>query len=382
MKVHPFLKFLLIGLLFLAGCKNFGVDQNLESANHPLREVPSLQKKGFVPTAKEVIPLEVSETAFRSIIGWISEEEILVNEAIDQGSVLYKYNVYSGEKREVVQLEHAIINAMISPSREYILIHSAPSPFEAQLQVFRTDTFHEVYHESFESSEIVYAWNGNNESKIIVTAFNKDWTFRSYVIRTDLHESELVELSQPFAEWLDENRLLMLNWDLESPDILAPFLIASDNGLEVVGGEEYYFFKSWSDLVLSIGVKNEDFDNANFIFYNKNLEPIYSFQAPHIAQYSGWMIPHFDYLPELKEFILVEPYESGEIGVYTGGYKLVKRNVETGLEEILLEKIENQPIACSPDGRLCLFGSILQDMIYLEEGKVEPFIKYRNDWEQ
>ena len=382
MKIHRLLKLLLIGLFFIAGCQNLGADENLESSNHPLRELPFLQKKGMYQQEKEVVPLEVSEATFRSIIGWISDEEILVNEAFDQGSVLFKYNVYSGEKTEDIQLEFSIISTMISPSREFIIIHTAPSPYEANLKVFRTDTFAEVYNENFESSEIVYTWNGNDESKIFVTAFNKDWTYSSYVIRTDLKESQMVDISQPFAEWLDENRLLMLNWDLESPDILAPFLISSDSGLEIVDGGEYYFFKSWSDLILSIGTKGEDFNTAQYTFFNKNLEPIYSFHAPHIAQYSGWMIPHFDYLPELKDFILVEPYKSGEIGVYTGGYKLVKRNIESGHEEIILEKIENQPIACSPDGSLCLFGSILQDIIYLEEGRVEPFIKYIKNREQ
>ena len=361
-------------LLFVAGCHHSDKDASLDSSFHGLRESPPFHMKEVPREQDGIVPIEVADPFSLSVIGWMSNGDVLLNESRDGVSVISQYHIFSGKKTERIKLDLPVTSAEISPNREFLLLHTSPNPYEADLQIFRTDTFQEVYKESFESSEIAYVWNGNDETKLLITAFYEDWSYKTYIIDTSKKESESVELPQPFAEWLDEKRMLMLDWDMENPDILAHLIVSSKTETEKIEGEEYYFIKSWPGLVLAVGVSSEDFGVAEYIFFNQHLKPIFSFQVPHISQYSGWMVPYFDYLEESKDFLMIEPKESGEIGLYEGGFQLTKRNMETGEKTMIAESIENEPFTCSPNGQYCLLGFSSDEILFLEDGRIEPFL--------
>ena len=357
--------FFFITIIFsLTGCQK---NKGIESKPSPSGQSSSL--------SDSVIPLTVDQQTFQFIIGWLNEREILVYEWLEQEAQLYSYDMTTGERKEFLVLNEPIITARLSPSRDYLLIHSSPIPHEAHLQVFQTTIKEEIASVTVPSSEIAYEWNPFSEENILVTAFYEDWTYTTYVFDFSSKKLTEVNLPQPFATWLDHTDFLILNWSWDEPVLSAPLVKITPDGEEVLfGGEEFIHFQGKNDLFLGIQSEKQDLTGGDLFVYNHDLEELFSFSLPLLTNFSGWEIPFYDLLPG-EELLIIEPYTGGEFDLYDEGFLLAKRN--GSIEEVILDDVNNGPIACSPDGTWCLTGHQFEKIIYIEERKIEPFLIFR-----
>ncbi len=363
------LLFLFIILIPLAGCHGKTGEKNEPS--------PSAHQHTFPSPIDSVAPLEVDQHTFQFIIGWLSERELLIYEWLDQQAVISSYHVTSGDRKKYLVLDEPVISANLSPSKTFLLIHTAPSPIEAELSIFQTTTQEKIAAIHIPSSEIYYEWNPFNERKIFVTAFYEDWTYTNYIYEWYTESLNEIQLSQPFATWMAEDILIILDWNWEEPSLSAPLVKVSPEGKEtVLPGEEFFHFQGKRSVFIGIQATKENLTRGEMIVFDYHLNKQLSFSLPLLTNFSGWEIPFYEILPG-PVLMLIEPNTGGEADIYDGGFRLIKRNLRTGEEEVVLEDIENGPLLCSPEGKLCLNGYQSQNIIYTDGKKLEPFLIFR-----
>ncbi|MCU9613869.1 hypothetical protein OEV98_09885 [Caldibacillus lycopersici] len=371
---------LCIFIILLTGCQTGQLEEKQRSITlHGSRpEVANnLQKSPAMENSTTFMPLEVDQQSFRFIIGWLNNEEILLYESIDGKSVVSSYNVKTGEKLERLSLAQSIITAEISPAKEQLLIHTAPSAYEAQINIYQLDTWESIYETTIESAEISYEWNGNDESKLIVTAFYQDWSFATFLLNTDEKEMQQMQFPQPFILWLNDTDFVYLNWDTDSPSTTAPVVRKGDREEELFPNKQFYHLFSWKNVMMTISVSEEDEDSAEFQFLDSELHPLYTFEIPHLRKYSGWQIPYFDWVPTETTFMVIEPNTSGLSDEYAGGFRLVARNIANEQSEVIMESIDNAPLSCSPDGKYCLVGYQLEQIVLVHDKEMKEFLLFK-----
>ncbi|WAA10423.1 hypothetical protein [Fervidibacillus albus] len=369
-----FLFFIMSFLFFLSGCQS----EQLHSIHyHSGKSVGMDMKQSFI-TDSSIVSYETSMDEFRFVVGWASNDEILIVESNGERDVIFSYNIENGKRIDRFFSDHPIISASISPTRKYILVHTSPLPYEASIHIYRLDTDELVFEQNLESSEIDYEWNWDREENVLLVTFFEDWTFAPYILHIEEESVESVELPHPFVCWFDEQSWISINWDFDIPSVTAPLAIFEQNRTEViVQGKEFYYLDRLGDFFFTMGVDTTDEGESEITFFDKQLQPTFTFHIPHLSTFSGWQIPHYDYIDETKTFMIIEPIESGEADIYQGGFQLVKRNLASGEETVILDSVDNAPLSCSPDGNYCLTGNFLEKLIDINTGELTDLILFQ-----
>lgn len=363
--------FLMIGIL--VGCEKEKITHpHVESSHLPFSKV----NPGPAFLGKEVIPIQTLEGTFSEIVGWLSNQSILYITNLGQESYLYAYDLSTGKSSLVYQTEFPIVTADISPQRKKILIHTAPSSYTGKLTVIETDG-KLLYETDIESIELSFSWNGESEQKLLVTAFYEDWSYRTFILDTEIKEISEIDLPQPFLEWPKDNEILYLDWEEENISLTAPLVkknIITGKEEVVLAAGHYLDFIDQSVLVVSADQDNDK--QANYVVMDQNYNEISSFHAPQLSVFSGWLVPYYDVLESLSSLLYLRPYKSGEADVYNEGFTLTERSFEDGNETILMEQVENEPLECSPNGAMCLYGYQLEKIIDLKEREIINLLDY------
>lgn len=369
------LSVLIFFVLLLSGCETEELNKPSPSKLDSEKSAANQTVNGKGLNSQSIVPLKVKEADFQFIIDWETDETLLFVERKNSRSIVSAYDLLSGVKKEVYVSDEPIVSAQLSPSREYLLIHSASTAYKALLTVIRLPGQQIVFQEEIESKEVHYEWNGYDETKILVSAFYEDWSFRSYLIDIEKRSLQEMNLSQPFAVWLKQSRFLYLDWGNDEPRITAPLTIY-ENGNEkhVKNEEKFYYIDGWKNFLLAIAPSDKDPSKAIFHFYDHELQPLYSFEIPHLTDFSGWIIPTYDLAG--KNFFIIEPKKSGEADLYNDGFRLVKRNIKSGKEEVILKSVESAPLLCSPKGKSCLTGNLYEHIIFINEKKMASVIEF------
>lgn len=373
--MEKWLSILMVFIVILSGCEKGNANRTKLSTVH-------LEKQGSEKITGEkedtdhlFVPLRLKEKDFQFIIGWISEESLLIIERNNGGSTISTYNIKSGKKKELYFSRQPVVSAEISPSKKYLFIHLSLSDNEAIVTIIRISDQQLVFYGEIESSEIDYEWNHYDETNILVNVFYKDWSFRTYVIDTNSGLLRELHLPQPFAIWHTDSHFLFLDWKKDEPDITAS-LVLKEDGMEkpVLTNKRFYYLDGWENIFLVISPSTDSFSQSVFQFYDESFHLISSFTIPHLSNYSGWEIPNYDFVD--NNFIMIEPKSSGKVDSYAEGYQMVKRNIINGKKETIFKTIENTPLLCSPKGSYCLTGNLYENIVFIEDKKVSSFIKF------
>lgn len=366
---------LILLLLFLTACQGNHHGEDRFMINHATREANEHIAKSSISMGSTIIPITVDYQSYFLIIGWVSNQEVLINHVIDGKSKLLIYHVNSGASTELLTLNGPIISASISPSRELLLIHTSPMAYHADISIYRLDTYEKIFEKGIESSEITYEWNMYDETKILVTAFYEDWTYSTYLIHTNKKSLEEISIPQPFAVWKNEEQLLSINWNQDMPSLTAPLI--QMNGIEtstILPDEQFYYLDSWKEGILLFKVLEEDETMAELQFLDNNFNHLFTIQSPHLPSYSGWQIPFYSFTNQY--FYMIEVKDGYYYNPYSAEFQLVKRNLESGSELIIFDSIENKPLECSPNGKYCLYGYEFESIIITDEQKLVPFLAF------
>jgi hypothetical protein len=357
-------KFLILALLFLiftilfSGCTNTIHKDPRPSENTNKPDVPP---PPLGDTWK--LPISIPEGNFYKIAGWLSDEQVLYITNHEQTSSIYCYQLTTGESKLLYKSEEPIVNVEISPKYQFILIHSSPSSYEGIITVIDSNGL-EVARQSVPSYELVFEWNPYRDSEILITSFFEDWTFQMQLLDIKNNKTSYISSKQPFIKWFGEDKVVYINWDDESPSLLAP-LVSKKLGYEEeeILSPEVFQFSTFKDVLMTIGVNEQDILQSSYSFYTKGMESLFSFSMPQLSMYSGWFVPSYDYNLRNGEFITFKPLRSGEADSYSEDFQLVSYNINKGTNTLILDGMKHAPIKFSPSGKALLYGDQFEKII-------------------
>ncbi|KKK33198.1 hypothetical protein WQ57_25040 [Mesobacillus campisalis] len=361
-----FFAFLFLAGISLAGCFKEDSASLHEKASH----VPN-KKDGPAPGFSgkaPVLPLNVEGDFFKAI-GWLDERTILYITNVSEGSNLYRYDIYDGKSTLLYESPHFAVTAELSPGKKHVLIHSAPSSYEAEL-AFINPNGEMLFKTRFPSFELAFEWNGEDEEKVLVSAFREDWSYQVYILDIGNENITEVDLDPPFAIWPAEEEMYYLDWDNTGPALHAPLkkrILNTQAEHTILEGVHH--LEGSGELVLAVQTSETDNGMAAYQFIDSKSGERKSFEVVQLSAFSGWLVPFYD-LGTDNSFVYFRPLYSGEADLYGAGFTLSRYSLDEGSEENLMEGMENEPINCAPDGKYCLYGFQLEKLIDMEKKQI------------
>ena len=327
------------------------------------------------PVKEWKLPIEIPEGEFYKIGGWLTDQEILYITNYEQSSSVYVYHLLTGISELLYKSDAPIVNVQISPSKELILIQSSPSTYEGQVTIVTTDGS-EILKKSIPSYELEFEWNQFNESEILISSFNEDWTFQMLLL--DIEQNKTTELSipQPFIKWLNQDKVAFLHWDEATPALFAPLMskhLGTDNEEAIF--DDVLQFSTYRDILMTVTVNDEEKLQAAYTFYKKEKEEVFTFSIPHLTMFSGWLVPFYDFNESKGKFITLKPLKSAEADAYSGGFDLVSYDINKNKSDIILKALKNEPLLLSPLGEAALYGNRFDQIIDLHTKEIYKLVK-------
>lgn len=320
------------------------------------------------------LPLKVPEGEFFKVFGWLSDDEIVFASNVSSGSNLYTYSLETGESKLILNTGHPIVTVSINPQKTRLMVHTSPSSYEAVVTVYDINGI-ELANQSFPSSELHVEWNPYEEDKLLVVAFNDDWSYKAFLMNAEDRKVEETGIPDPFVKWIGKDKYAYLEWNEESPEFFAPLVLRDVNGEKTTAPlGNLYHLETYKNLIMAISAAGTDLDKAIFTFYDTKLTQLFSFGLPQLGRFSGWLVPFMDFNDNKQEFTVFEPVKSGDADTYTEGFILASHALGGG-RKVLLEGAENQPIESSPNGEAFLYGYRFEKIIDAAGKKILPLFQ-------
>jgi hypothetical protein len=364
--------FLFIIAGFVLGCSNNQFSQpNVGSSHNPIKK----EEPGVSFFGEKIMPIAEMEGSFSEVAGWLTEDTILYITNLDKGSNLYTYHLSSGVSSLFYQSDVPIVSTDISPLRDKILIHAAPTSYQAEVIVvdINGETLSQAKIDSF---ELAYEWNLENEEEVLLSAFNEDWSFNTYILNIRNSSLSEVNLPEPFVVWPKAKELLYLKWDENGLNLNAPLIKRNlDNKKEDTIMTSVHHIDSSKEYILAVSTSEQDSKESIYRIMNTEFEKISEFEVHHLTAFSSWLVPFYDLIDREQKLIYLHPIRSGEADLYDEGFVLTEYSFETKKGKQLLNDLENEPISCSSNGTLCLYGYQYEKLIDLKEKEIINLVK-------
>ncbi len=349
------------------------------NTDQPNQKIPAKNEKPIEPApalgTEWKFPISVPEGEFDKFVGWIAESQILYVTNLEQTSSVFVYNLLSGKSELIYSTQNPIVNVQISPSKKNILIHSAPSSYEGLVTIIDPKG-KELLKQSFPSYELVFEWNLYNESEILVSKFEEDWSFQLFLLDIKNDRTTEIFMPQPFVKWMNEGELAYLNWDENNPSLVAPLNVKGiENGSEKTVFPAAIHFSTFRNLFMTVTKNEQDQSLAIYSFFDKQMKKLFTFSIPQLSKFSDWLVPFYDYNEQKGQFITFSPLTSGEMDSYTGGFQLLTYDIQQGSSRLIMKGMENVPLNFSPSGNAVLYGNRLEKIIDLISKKSYDLIK-------
>lgn len=372
------LLFLFLFLILLAACNSHQPFDISDAPNSRHKNVT----KGPVPSeffgdSQQVVPIDLRGEQFNRVSEWFDDESILYVIDEDSSSTIYRYQLFTGEKEVFLKMPDPVLTLEANEDHSLFLLHTANSENKAKLTVI--DKQGNIKFEwEVSSFDLFYSWNPYHTNKIFVTSFLEDWSFQTHLLDISTQKTTKFEVFQPFIQWVNSNTISYLKWDQNELDFFAPlYSYHLDTKTEALLFENIISFMSYKNLLVTYELiqDKEPFAKVGFYHPEKN-QKLHEFKMPLLSDYSKWYIPSANYVPEQKKFYSFKPYSTGAFDTYGEKFELISFDVRTGKEEIILEKVDDQPLNFSPNGILCLYGFQFEKIIDMRTKSITDLVIY------
>lgn len=343
-----------IVLLILLGCseKEDAVSDKTEE------DVIDVETEEIVVSKELIQKLNTHAEGFLFVADWLSDEEILFVEKEEDIYFVKSFNVYSGEVNILYEDSTIIVDVLVHPSKEKILIHTTDSPSSATVKIISLNGF--VEHEiTVESSELEIEWNDINPSLVLFTAFYDDWTYDVFFYDGHTDNFHLITLDDPFPKWLGTKKIIVSKSSDEGEKLYLHDLLSDEDHYS--GFNDVVHYDTYQDVFI-IGQMVEG-EEMKFSLVSEDLLVLSNWviPAPHIN--GEWLVPEIDW--QSKELLMISSAQMEGKQVFSNGfYRLIK--VDKATPKVLVEKVPEGPVSCSPSGNLCLVGFAFDRLIDIE----------------
>ncbi|WP_142759859.1 hypothetical protein [Bacillus sp. HNG] len=365
-------------LFLLTGCNShqpFDISDVPKSSNKNVSKGPLPSE--FLGENQQLQPLDLQGEEFNIVGDWYDDENILYVTDKNGTSSIYKYHLFTGEKELFLKTTAPVLTMKANEDHSLFLIHTSDS--QNQVKLTAVDKSGNVQYEwKVNSFDLFYSWNPYNIHQVFVTSFLEDWSFQTHLLDIKAQQTTKYEVFQPFIQWIDSNTISYLKWDQNSLDFFAPlYSYHLNTKTEGLLFENIISFATYKDLLVTYELVQGEDSVAKISFFNpeKNKQ-LHEYKMPLLSDYSKWYIPSSDYIVGQKKFYSFKPYSKGAFDTYGEKFELVSYDMSTGKEEVILEKVDDQPINFSPNGFLGLYGFQFEKLIDLKTKKVEDLILY------
>jgi len=342
-----FILFYICLLVFIFGCKS---ESGQKSNEEQIGKAPFVIEKAII----EPLPLLEDEFAFESSFGWIDDDTIIYAAKKEEEYYLLSYNLSSKKKETLYQTNKMIAEASVSPNGKYVFLYTSEDDVEAHIHILTLDG-NEKYTVSIPAREIAFAWNQFSETVIMINAFYEDWTFNNFILDFEAGSIEEIQLPQPFAQWYSKDEYIYIHWDEQEPQLAAPLLTLNIEANEVNETlQAVTMFESGKEVLFAAQVSQEE-ARLEYTFILEDQE-IKRLSAGVNLGDSGGSIPEYDLQEENDSFFtfLIDEKSSSQLIMY---------NYVTGEQQIVLDHLASAPISVSPNGKWCLYGYSLENVI-------------------
>ena len=362
---------LVISVFLINACS---LQSNTNHQSPPKKDESLKANKPNTPL-KWKLPISIPEGEFFKVGGWLSDDELVYITNNEQTSTLYRYQLSSGKSKVLFKSEYPIGDVQISPSKKNILIQSAPSSYEGKITIIDAQGI-EKYSQIIPSYQLAFEWNPYQESQVLISKFQEDWTFQVLLVDYEHKTTKELSLPQPFLKWISKDKLGYLNWDNNQQKLFAPLMIRSlGDASEQTIFPKVFQFSAFKNMMMTITVNTQEEKKANYSFYDQKLHLIYDFTIPQLTKFSDWLVPFYDFNEAKQQFITLRPLKSTEVDTYNEGFQLVAYHLSSKKNTVLLDGLDNEPIALSPSGDVCLYGNRFEKIIDLRTKKISNIVK-------
>lgn len=313
-----------------------------------------------------------ANSTFDRVVGWVSETSLVIIERDRDEFQLYSYDVYSAEKLLITTVNKPITHVKIHPFKKHLAIIMSDNSLQATIKIVNIEgkTIDEL---TIESSEIFVDWNPTNVNLLLITAFNKDWTFDSFSYSSLTQEMTIVPTLHPILKWSSEDSLVVINWIAEDALLGGTISEISIPTSEVSESEDsgYIYFDMNKDLFVSVKI---DQINEEFVYHLTNVmtNEVKVYRMPALSNYSQWFVPEIFWTEE-GSFLTYIASKPGLIDSFDGELQLAEFNLDS--QKIKDPEFSYMPLQCTPSGNQCLTGTRSEEIWNLGSGDIFKWLE-------
>ncbi|MCG7345137.1 hypothetical protein MHZ92_13405 [Sporosarcina sp. ACRSL] len=355
-------------IFLLTGCSEqndpFPTQEDIEEEPSPV------EKETIKPPTPHQFKADPS--TFHFIADWLNDSQVVYVDKRDGFYSVNYFDIETGESASVYEDKSFIIDVLIHPSRDYLLVHTSDQPNSAVIKVVGKNGT--VQHEvEIDSTELAIEWNRSNPEKILFTAFHEDWSFDLFVFNGDDDSLSIIDLDDPFPKWAGEDRIIGMSIDhpLDGGVIQIINLETSEN--EMTDIENVIYFDAFEDRFVI--VQSIDANSFTYSVREHDGSVIFHWTMPAVSNYSEWIVPSIEWLDQ-DRLIVKGADKSGQLDEMGSGYNVYL--IEDGTIQLILKGLDAGPIKCTPSGRYCLNGYTLEELIDVETKKKYKWIEFDN----
>lgn len=359
---------LLVSVFIMSACSE---KKEQPSVQPDIEEPSNLVEKPAEPPTPHVFKPDPSN--FHFIADWLTDTRILYVEK-DEG--MYKVNYFdieTGESGFVYKDESFIIDVLVHPSRDYLLVHTSEQANAAVVKVIGMDGT--IQHQAeIDSIELSVEWNRANPDKILFSAFQEDWSFDLFVFDGLDDSLSVVNFDDPFAKWAGNDRIMGLLFNghpLDGGEIRLFQLETEETS--TIEMDNVIYHDVFEDSMVVVQVNDQDV----FTYTVRNLEGtvIAGWTLPAVSNYSEWVTPEIEWL-DVNRLIVKSPEKSGQLDEMASAFNLYL--IENGNLEQLTKGLDAGPLKCSPSGRYCVNGYTSDELIDMKTKEKHKWIEIDN----
>ncbi|MBC6314622.1 hypothetical protein [Listeria grandensis] len=352
----------ILGLLFLSyGCKNEEIPANKETS----------------ATTKKIKTSNIPSKEFQRVVGWIDDENVLLQLRKDRKIIFESLNVFTGKRHQIYETANVISEVIISPNRDRFLIYSAKRKDMAVLDIISMSGSL-MSSKEVKPQNIEFSWNQDDQDKMFMTTFDTDWNYQ--VFQWDISSGSVTKLNthSPFISWYSDNLFVSNQKATPQQDRGDLFLEdARDKSVKnLIVADIYQFAVSANTLLTTEPSKDEK--SMIYNFRTIGFQSYYKYEAPRVYDELGTFFPFYDLNVEQESFLTFEPYESKKLTNHGGEFKLIKIDPKAKSAKTILELVNNEPILTSPNGKYCLYGYLFDQIIDLKTRDMTYLTQHRD----
>ncbi len=339
--------------------------------NEPEEEEAVLPEELPTTPTAEIPSLQFPISEFHSVIGWLSDDEILFTLLNDGEWTVQSYSISTKNWRTIYTSSFPIIQGYVHPTKETILLHTSNSSSSAEVQIIHKNG-QLVQSLSFESAELYLDWHPTNADLIAFTAFYEDWTYSAFVYDGSTQNLTEIEVENPFVKWYDEEQLMVFKWSESSLDGSELMLYSiKDKTVKETGITHLLDVLVSGDSILYVQI-NEPKKQYEYRLLQQDTGKSFEWTSPAVSNYSEWVMPSISMDFE-GALIAIKSIEAGNQDEFNSKGIISSISLE-GIND--LGEINAQPIDCAPNGKVCLGGYEKENWIQLDLLKEQTWITF------